>query len=147
MTRFTQQASDTKVTLSPLDGDMINRTVDAVLAGLLGHSAALSLLWGLRSSQRSIVIWPFSIDISQIDAYQLKNTQPVLFGAFESIKAGGQTVYDSATPDGVDLVCTEVLNEDELFEDPNPIYSLLCCGTFSQLETEYFLGLAAVHPR
>ena len=65
------------------------------------------------------------------------------FCASESIKAGGQTVYDS----GVDLVCTEVLNEDELFEDLNPIYSLLCCGTFSQLETGYFLVLTAVHPR
>ena len=82
MTRFTQRASDEKVTLSPLGGDMITQIVDAVLAGLLGHSAALSLLWGLRSSQRSNVIWPFSIDISQIDAYQLKNTQLVLFLCF-----------------------------------------------------------------
>ena len=89
MTRVTQRASDAKVTLSPLDGDMITQTVDAVLAGLPGHSATLSLSWGLRSSQRSIVIWPFSIDISQIDAYRLTNTQLILFCAFESIKAGG----------------------------------------------------------
>ena len=82
MTRFTQRASNEKVTLSPLYGDMITRTVDAVLGGLPGYSAALSLLWGLRSSQRSIVIWPFSIDISQIDAYQLTNTQLVLFLCF-----------------------------------------------------------------
>ena len=49
MTRFTQRASDEKVTLSPLDGDMITRTVDAVLGGLPGYSAALSLFVGFAT--------------------------------------------------------------------------------------------------